>query len=229
MVHSGYVRERQEWPMAVHRNSPYIWVTWLTKLLVGENYCEWAAWFKAHYERYDKVPAKLDTTAYNLAHTSLIGRIRDGLETEGKTLFTENQNLFRLRGSTATLGGKPDLIAISGATATVVDAKVAKPSPAHHVQVMVYMYAIPRALSQYKGLTFDGKVVYDDHEVVIPSSAVDETFIGNLAQLIRRLSTPTLARTVPSRMECGFCDITKADCPERATNEVLLEGETDDF
>ena len=57
------LRQAGEWQMAVHRDSPYIWVTWLTKLLVGENYCEWAGWFKAHYERYDKVPAKLDTTA----------------------------------------------------------------------------------------------------------------------------------------------------------------------
>ena len=30
--------------MAVLRGGgPYIWVTWLTRLLVGENSCEWAA------------------------------------------------------------------------------------------------------------------------------------------------------------------------------------------
>ena len=27
------------------RDEPYIWVTWLTRLLVGENSCEWAVWF----------------------------------------------------------------------------------------------------------------------------------------------------------------------------------------
>ena len=32
---------------------PYIWVTWLTKLLSDENSCEWAAWFRS--------PAQLST------------------------------------------------------------------------------------------------------------------------------------------------------------------------
>ena len=26
----------------VRRDGPYIWVTWLTRLLVGENPCEWS-------------------------------------------------------------------------------------------------------------------------------------------------------------------------------------------
>ena len=41
------------------RDGPYyIWVTWLTILLVGENCCEWAAWFHAQHEGWSltKVP-----------------------------------------------------------------------------------------------------------------------------------------------------------------------------
>ena len=34
------------------RNGLYIWVTWLTRLLVGENSCEWAAWFRARHESW---------------------------------------------------------------------------------------------------------------------------------------------------------------------------------
>jgi len=40
--------------MSVLRRSPYIWVTWLTKLMAGEAQCEWASWFKAHH-KYDKL------------------------------------------------------------------------------------------------------------------------------------------------------------------------------
>ena len=29
---------------------PYVWVTWLSKLLVGENSCEWGSWFRAQHE-----------------------------------------------------------------------------------------------------------------------------------------------------------------------------------
>ena len=68
------------------RASPYIWVTWLTKLLVGENSCEWAAWFRSRYESssYATVPSDFGVTGWQLKHTALPNNIRDGLETEGK-------------------------------------------------------------------------------------------------------------------------------------------------
>ena len=94
---------------------------------------------------------------------------------------------------------------------------------------MIYMYAIPRALRQYRGITFNGKVVYTDYEVEIPASAVGDNFVGNLSQLILRLASTTPARRVPSRMECGFCNITSADCPDRAAEDILEEGATEDF
>ena len=217
--------------MPEERVTPYIWVTWLTKLMVGETSCEWAAWFKARHENwsYKKVPNGFDATTWQLNHTALLNRIRSDLEGKGKTVFTEGQNQFALRGSTATLGGKPDLISSSGTSGIIYDAKTGKPSPSHHIQLMVYMYAIPRALQQYNGVEFEGVVAYDDDEVVIPSSAVDETFVSNLGQLIRRVSASTPARKVPSAMECRFCNLTKEDCPERAAGDVMEVGETSDF
>ena len=217
--------------MPERRANAYIWVTWLTRLLVGENSCEWAAWFRANHEgwSYEKDPSDFDATTWQLNHTALLNRIRSELEVDGKTVFTENQNSFSLRGASATLGGKPDLITSSGGKGTIYDAKTGRPSPSHPIQVMAYMYAIPRALRQYSGVEFDGKVVYEDSEVVIPAAAIDETFIDNLGQLIRRVASAAPARKVPSAMECGFCNITKADCPERAAGDVMEEGETSDF
>ena len=68
-----------------------------------------------------------------------------------------------------------------------------------------------------------------DHVVDIPAAAVDEQFIGNLSRLIHRLGSGGPARKVPSRMECGYCDITAADCPERAADGRVEEGATEDF
>ena len=34
----------------LRESGPYIWVSWIAKLLTGENSCEWAAWFKAQHE-----------------------------------------------------------------------------------------------------------------------------------------------------------------------------------
>ena len=215
------------------RNGPYVWVTWLTNLLVGQHSCEWASWFRTQHESWswDKVPKDFNDAAWQLSHTTRINEVRDGLENNGMTVFTENQNWFALRGRTATLGGKADLVAMADSEGgTILDVKTGAPSSAHNVQVMIYMYAIPLALDQYKGWTFDGKVVYNDHEVEVPAASIDDKFVKALAQIIGRVSsTGTPARKVPSELECGRCPITHADCPERQAEDLAHEGETDDF
>ena len=95
-------------------------------------------------------------------------------------MFTENQNAFRLTGQTAVLAGKPDLIALNSATGRILDVKTGKPSPSHIAQVLIYMYAVPKGLPQYRGVCFDGAVVYPDDVVAIPAAAVDERFVANL-------------------------------------------------
>ena len=87
----------------------------------------------------------------------------------------------------------------------------------------------PAPWGNTRGVTFEGKVVYEDQEVPIPSAAIDGAFIENLSQLIRRVASSTPARKVPSQMECGFCNLTAADCPERAAGDAMQEGETEDF
>ena len=106
-------------------NGAYIWVTWLTKLLVGENSCEWAGWFRAQHEgrSWTKVQSSFDMVGWQLAHTARINEVREQMEAEGYTVFTEGQNGFTLRGSSAAIGGKPDLIARMGDSGTIVDIK----------------------------------------------------------------------------------------------------------
>ena len=127
------------------------------------------------------------------------------------------------------MAGKPDLIAVKGGDAVIIDAKTGKPSPSHAVQVMVYQYAVPKALEQYRGIRFKGHVVYPDSQVGIPASGLDQKFIQNLGGLIRRLASETPARRVPSTGECRFCDITAEDCPERVEGETLEVETTEDF
>ena len=68
-------------------------------------------------------------------------------------------------------------------------------------------------------------MVYPDHVVDIPASAVDHEFIGNMAKMICRVRAAEPARRVPSLTECRFCDISSADCPDRVEHEGLDEGE----
>ena len=141
--------------MAELRNGgPYIWITWLSKLLVGKDSCEWAGWFKAQHEAssWQKLPqAGFDQVGWMLAHTGAVNTCRADLEAQGYQVWQEGQNSFRLRGRTATLGGKLDLVARRYGPGLVVDLKTGAPSPAHLVQVMVYQYAVPLALDQHRG------------------------------------------------------------------------------
>ena len=90
----------------------------------------------------------------------------------------------------------------------IVDAKTGRPNPAHSAQVMIYQYAVPKALEQYRGIEFRGHVIYPDGKNVgIPASGVDRKFIDWLGSLIRRLADENPARRVPSASECRWCDI----------------------
>ena len=211
---------------------PYVWVTWLPRLLSGESSCEWASWFKAQHEGLELEPDALRLRPGRLAdepHLSAEPAAPEAGKQKGYTVLTEGQNSFNLRGSSAVLAGKPDLVARRGSQVTVIDAKTGRPSPAHATQVLLYMYALPRALERYRGLSIAGQVAYPDHVVDIPSEAVDGRFVENLGGLMRRLASEMPARRVPSTGECRFCEITPADCPERAEDGSPEEGVTGDF
>ena len=212
------------------REHPYIWATWLAKLLAGEAHCQWAGWFRAHYQNWTRPPSDFDNAKWMLDHTALVNRERESRESLGYTAYVENQNSFRLGGRYATLAGKPDLIAVKNSDAVIVDAKTGRPSPNHAVQVMIYQYAVPKALDQYRGVEFRGHVAYPEYNLEIPASRIDTNFVNNLGALIRRLAADTPAQKVPSYDECRFCDITGADCPERMERQQQAEtATTDDF
>ena len=138
----------------------------------------------------------------------------------------EGQNSFELRGRSATLAGQPDLITQRDGQAVIVDVKTGQDSASHVVQVMIYLYAIPRALERYRTLKLRGQATYQDHTVRIPAEAVDDQFIQNLGALIRRLAADKPPARVPSRQECRFCDISALDCPERVDGGSESEGRT---
>ena len=166
-----------------------------------------------------------------LNHTALLNRRRADWEVGGYSVNTEGQNRFHLHGRSATLAGKPDLIAQreDGDEAVIVGEKTGQESASHIVQVMIYLYAVPKALEKYRNLKPKGQVTYRDHTVRIPAEAVDDQFVQNLGALIRRLSADKPARRVPSPQECRFCDISAADCPKRVDEPTLHQGETLDF
>ena len=204
--------------MTEPRNPPYIWATSLSKLLTGDDSCEWSSWYRANHKNYERMPPSSDLVRWQMSHTALLNSMLDELERDGLIVSIEGQNTFSLEGNSgATIGGRPDIIALEpgGERGTIYDAKTGNPRVSDSAQLMIYMYALPRT-SRFRGLRFDGRIVYSRHDdVEIPSDAVDDEFVDNLHSLIRRVAGPTPARRVPSERECGWCALTSDDCSER--------------
>ena len=214
------------------RERPYVWVTWLPRLLSGNNRCEWASWFKAQHEgsSWKHAPSTFDHTRWALNHTALLRVEQKRLEADDATVKVERQNQFRLRGWYATLAGMPDLVSLKDGKAVIHDVKSGEPHASHAIQVMLYMWAFPLARREYAGMPVAGRVVYEDHAIDVPGSAIDTTFIDRVADLIKRLAdTEQSAPRTPSASECAFCEITAANCPGRIEEEAPEEGETELF
>ena len=210
---------------------PYIRITWLTRLLAGEDSCEWMSWFKAQHDgkSWEKAPSGFDPLRWQVGHTDLLRRCADQHRQQGYAVTLQGQNSFTLQGRAATLSGKPDLVARLADLARIVDVKTGYPKASDLAQVMIYMYVLPLARPEYQGLTITGQVVYGNHVVDIPAEAVDAGFMASVKELVQRIGAREPALKAPSWGQCRFCEITSADCPQRLQHPPEAAPTTEEF
>lgn len=208
--------------MAVERSGPYIWVTWLTKLMAGENQCEWASWFRAHY-KWDKLPSEFDVAKWTSEHNALLHERRKQLQAEGLIVYLEDQNSFRVEGKTGiVVSGKADIVAVIEDAAFVEDCKTGNPKNSDHMQVMIYLLMLPLALDYCKGRVLEGRIIYKDATVDVPFVKVDDELKQLFKKTVLKVGGKTPPKKAPSWGECRYCDISKADCPDRIESEPTV-------
>jgi hypothetical protein len=204
--------------MTRKQDSPYIWVTWITRLIMGGDSCLWAAWFKSNYREFQKTPSDFDRLSWNVKHTQLL----DFVEKEYKQRFPktqrEHQNLFKYHGrSGAILSGKPDLIGFNDSELRICDVKTGDRRDEHWAQMLLYMYFFPKCYPHiFNGnLNVVGELRYPDFKQEVYMEEFDETFKSRVTTLLRAASCTEPPPHVSSVTECGFCSITSEDCAER--------------
>lgn len=205
--------------MATKRvGKPYLYVTWLAKLLGGQQ-CTWSAWFKAHF-KYDKHEEQaMDLVKWNRDHTALMARRRKQLESDGWTVTSEEQNAFKLEGAAAIVAGKPDLVATKDDQVLVVDGKTGRQRESDIWQVLFYLYALPKSRPDLVG-ALTGEVEYKNGDVItLTPDALEGERMQALLDLIKVVSSDTAPSRVPSRQECRACNIGPKDCPQRVQAE----------
>ena len=79
------------------------------------------------------------------------------------------------------LAGRPDLIIVNGDDVLIIDVKTDQERPSHAAQLMIYMYALPRALQQYRDARIRGEVFYPTRTHLVGRGSLDQGFIRRLS------------------------------------------------
>ncbi len=212
------------------RTEPYVWATWITKLLAGESSCLWSAWFRAHFHSFAKTErADFDLDKWIVDHAALVRRTAAEFTDKGYAVSTERQNQFSLAGKLGTLAGRPDMVAVQGDEGWVVDGKTGLPRAADRVQVMLYMWALKRANPALAGVRLRGRIEYPTRFGIVEADEVDAGFAARVGEVMRAVCGPDEPGKAPSFGECRCCPLTPDDCAERVDEEAVLAAVTDEF
>ena len=213
------------------RSFPYIWVTWITGVLAGDDLCEWAPWFKAHYQGYPKVRNGNGAllVQWKADHADQVRQRAAELTAEGWTVYLERQNKLKVKGHTAELGGVADIVAVKlppaddttcPVEALIVDVKSGKERDKDVWQVFVYMRFLPKVhdvLRHFKDrLVLHGEVRYPTGAVEFSEASLTEKTRARIETTIKKLALPVVPAKMPSEDECLYCDV--GPCPARVTS-----------
>ncbi len=198
------------------RRGTYVWASWITGLLSGDEQCAFKVWLRANY-KVDKVPSSFDLKQWSAQHAEMVREVADRLRADDWAVSVEDQNKFHITVGQVRLGCKPDIVAVRGTEAVVVDCKTGQPRDSDVWQGVLYMRGAVLALG-LDGYRVSGRLEYrnDTEDAVdIPPERVSEESRGLIARIITAAGAVDPPLQVPSPSECSRCDILPADCPSR--------------
>lgn len=212
--------------MANLRKQPFIYVTWLKNYLIGEDLCRWSIWHRI-YHHYDEAKSNFDSVRYTIAHTAMREQVQQSYAKNGYEVIPEFQ--VNIYGQVAQLKGRIDLIAIREDKNLIIEVKTGKPRPSDKIQLMLYIWALPKTQSRFRGASFDGLLIYDSHEIEISALEVDEVFVKHFKQFTKDILSSEPDRKYPSPRECAWCRIANCDERDESKPEVYSTGYKSDF
>jgi len=206
------------------KGKPFVWVSWLTGVLAGQEQCQWKGWFRSHF-KYEKRVDGFDLAAWTADHDAMVRRRAEEFEATGHKVRQENENWCRVTGDSAILTLKPDIIASQGGMFTIADGKTGEASKKDWWQLLVYLMGIPLAWDT-PNLRLVGELFYKTGDrVSVYQEELTKERRKEIAQLIRLFADPIAPKRVPSIPECGRCDI--AECPDRMEEKPLAQVTTE--
>jgi len=92
-----------------------------------------------------------------------------------------------------------------------------------------YMLMLPIAVRHCKGRNLEGRIIYKDAAVDVPSSKVNDDLKLLFKKTVLTVGGPEPPKKAPSWGECRYCDISKTDCLERIDAEPTVAAEDHDL
>ena len=142
---------------APRRKQPFIYVTWLRNYLIGDNLCRWSIWHRI-YHQYEAAKSDFDSVHYNMEHSTFRHETQQRYIKEGYEVIPEMP--VTIYGDIAVMKGKIDLVAIREGRNLIIEVKTGKPRAADKIQLMLYIWGLPKTYSRFRGVSFDGLLVY---------------------------------------------------------------------
>ena len=160
----------------------------LSRLLSGDDSCEWRAWFQAHHysDSWTRAYTSFDSVRWKMEHSKLLWESRERLEDDGYTVRVEKENKFWVDGACATVSGQPNLVVKKDIDITVMDVKTGTPRQWDIIQVMLYMFGLDRYVTAWGDITLKGGGLQRSWD--IPAYAISSEFIEEMGSLIRRVA-----------------------------------------
>lgn len=198
----------------------FIWVTWITGILAGDKKCEWAAWYRSHYQVRDKIvdeDHEKSLMEWTRDHDAMVATRVGRMRQDGWTVTVEEENQFKMEGRDrgegrrAILAGKPDIVGVKPGEVYVIDPKSGKARDSDAWQVRLYLFVLPRVWFKNQALKFHGAVEYRNDVVPVEPLTAEQN--GRIRTVLEMVSDDVEPPKSPSYAECRFCDI--ANCPSR--------------
>ena len=207
----------------------YVWLTWLSRYLSGDDVCYWKLWFKARHKYQKIVDPTFDSAEYERKHNAMVKIRAAKLTDQGYVVQLEHE--LKWEGQRAIAAGRIDILATRTrrppllTEVLVDDVKTGNKHNRDFHQVSLYMLVHTKQLeAEAKAAGHDyaepvamtGQVIYG--ETIVPVSADDELTPANekkVTNLLKIAGSDAAPEWKPSRRECEFCDIPGTCCPKR--------------